>query len=1206
MKKVMMQQFKVFRLRQFFTVIVLVLMMISTTQAKPLKVYILAGQSNMTGMVKTSTLEHIKMSPDSALAFEALFDADGNPVVLDEVYVSCWPKGDEEAMGKLAPRFGGDEASLGPEYAFGIYMHEALQEPILIIKTAQGGRSLFEDFRSPSADTWKPPTGHPDLQPPVRLAIPNQLDLPADYVPGDDILPSWKQGRVGNFMGIQKLRGLPVGEVNGIHPIYVASVPGNQSDHLPLEVGDLVLGVDGYGLGENPVDQWKRAVGHSRANADDWFMEITRWRKGKIETVELDLGNMLDGGRASIPQLMAKWKEQEAEREQMAGRSYRRMMDHVKHVLGDIKRVYPDYDEDAGYELAGFVWFQGWNDYVNSDVYPNRDQRRGYEQYTWLLEHFIRDVRKDLDAPNLPFVIGVMGVEGIEDPATTRKGYFQQAMAAPAENPEFQGTVAAVQTGKYWDHELQAIAEKSAQANNKKDELKHRDGLSGEELKKAYQTYRAKLITPREEEILRIGKSDGAFHYLGSAKIMCGIGKAFAQAMLQLQNHESTMNSDSTQQKADQDMGKLELKSHPRLYIDADTVEHLDTKLHSWYLREVAEDVIREADRLVDAEVLDTDPGEGSYQWPMREIDLELEYLTAAWMLTKDSKYRNAAMRHLANILNFPHISCKANRNTPADAAMWWCLSYGQIGFRVGMMYDLFRQDMTADERQVFFDLLDRWLMPEALAAVENPPWWAGKPWSNWNGVCAGGMGVMALAFYDDHPDAKKLVPFVDQSIAAFIDGFRESGGGFGEGVSYYVFGTEFVARYLLSWENATGMKHPAFEVEEFGKSLNWALDFHSISYGDGGNWGPTAFFFKVADRMDLPQTRLQGAMYFESRDRVGWPQKKWAVKERHYVEVLYAADVIPTAEQLERKKAEHAVNKVPVARVYNPMGWAAIADDDTFPNLRMVVRGGSSEIKGHGMVDLLSIRCQVNGMTMITGQQAGPHLPVTYTPRGHEIFSRSPGGHSTLLVNGLGAPEGRACKSTEVVEAPGIVGIRIDGSGLCLVRKSWQDMFIGRLVLLVDASYWLVIDRVEPGNGHHWVESRYMTYADTQRDGNTVSFTMTPERMHEIYQSKNNYKPEAEQENEYMQMTYASIGDAVIREAVGLPAATSNPAAKMFRCVDREAMEDNLHVVALNPGKTKLGVNLRKQDEDTYVIEVLEADGQTRTIRVSSELELK
>ena len=43
----------------------------------PLKVYILAGQSNMTGMVSSKTLEHLKMFPDTAREFADLFDQDG-------------------------------------------------------------------------------------------------------------------------------------------------------------------------------------------------------------------------------------------------------------------------------------------------------------------------------------------------------------------------------------------------------------------------------------------------------------------------------------------------------------------------------------------------------------------------------------------------------------------------------------------------------------------------------------------------------------------------------------------------------------------------------------------------------------------------------------------------------------------------------------------------------------------------------------------------------------------------------------------------------------------------------------------------------------------------------------------------------------------------------------------------------------------------
>jgi hypothetical protein len=60
-------------------------------------------------------------------------------------------------------------------------------------------------------------------------------------------------------------------------------------------------------------------------------------------------------------------------------------------------------------------------------------------------------------------------------------------------------------------------------------------GLQGEALKKAYAEYRSRHITPLEEEILRKGVSSQGYHYFDSAKIMCGLGKAFAETMLEIE-----------------------------------------------------------------------------------------------------------------------------------------------------------------------------------------------------------------------------------------------------------------------------------------------------------------------------------------------------------------------------------------------------------------------------------------------------------------------------------------------------------------------------------------------------------------------------------------------------------------------------------------------------------------------------------------------
>ncbi|MHC4734313.1 MAG: hypothetical protein ACYTDW_07605 [Planctomycetota bacterium] len=62
-----------------------------------------------------------------------------------------------EGFGQLTAGYGGRKNptkpgdNIGPEFTFGIYMQKALKEPILIIKTAWGGKSLYMDFRPPSA-----------------------------------------------------------------------------------------------------------------------------------------------------------------------------------------------------------------------------------------------------------------------------------------------------------------------------------------------------------------------------------------------------------------------------------------------------------------------------------------------------------------------------------------------------------------------------------------------------------------------------------------------------------------------------------------------------------------------------------------------------------------------------------------------------------------------------------------------------------------------------------------------------------------------------------------------------------------------------------------------------------------------------------------------------------------------------------------------
>ena len=133
-------------------------------------------------------------------------------------------------------------------------------------------------------------------------------------------------------------------------------------------------------------------------------------------------------------------------------------------------------------------------------------------------------------------------------------------------------------------------------------------------------------------------------------------------------------------------MPALNLIDPPRLYVNADTLENLKDKLHSPYLKAAAQRVIHDAENLVDAPPL-REKEIPSYLGAGRQVRCTMECLTSAWVLTRDRRYRAAALRHLAGLREWNHISCEANIAMPPDAERFYCLMYGEYSAAVALMY---------------------------------------------------------------------------------------------------------------------------------------------------------------------------------------------------------------------------------------------------------------------------------------------------------------------------------------------------------------------------------------------------------------------------------------------------------------------------------------------------------------------------------------
>ena len=110
----------------------------------PLRVFILAGQSNMEGYGQNT---HIKMAATDGATrkeFSPLMNGESY-VVRKDVWISYG-----ERRGGLSVGYGAGGENIGPEIGFGWHLGELLGEQVLLIKTAWGGHSLKEKFLPPS------------------------------------------------------------------------------------------------------------------------------------------------------------------------------------------------------------------------------------------------------------------------------------------------------------------------------------------------------------------------------------------------------------------------------------------------------------------------------------------------------------------------------------------------------------------------------------------------------------------------------------------------------------------------------------------------------------------------------------------------------------------------------------------------------------------------------------------------------------------------------------------------------------------------------------------------------------------------------------------------------------------------------------------------------------------------------------------------
>lgn len=261
--------------------------------------------------------------------------------------------------------------------------------------------------------------------------------------------------------------------------------------HGPLTVG--------YGTkGENSIGP-EFGFGHTVGNATNRPVVLIKiaWG-GKSVAVDFrppgapptdeEIDDLLERARRRKPETTR------AEIVDRFGHYYRETVKHAKDELSRIGERFPEL-KGADPRIAGFIWHQGFNDLVDR---KQKDQQ--FAGYRDRLAQFIKDIRHDLNAPHMPFVIGELSTGGIPN-----RGDFQKAQQAVAALPEFKDNVAFVPTAEFYDTKAHELFEKGYWKGT--DEQKAQWEAVG---------------------------NDRPYHYLGSGKTYYLKGVAFAQAALNL------------------------------------------------------------------------------------------------------------------------------------------------------------------------------------------------------------------------------------------------------------------------------------------------------------------------------------------------------------------------------------------------------------------------------------------------------------------------------------------------------------------------------------------------------------------------------------------------------------------------------------------------------------------------------------------------
>ena len=534
-----------------------------------------------------------------------------------------------------------------------------------------------------------------------------------------------------------------------------------------------------------------------------------------------------------------------------------------------------------------------------------------------------------------------------------------------------------------------------------------------------------------------------------------------------------------------------DLAPHPRLFVSQEQIARM-VEGRGEAFEEAYEKVAAAAETGVrDAET----PMQGIGSLRRSHLIIgRLVSMAIQWHRTRDRRFIEAALKNVDGMRSWLRPTGQVN------------LMEGQDIAAVAMMYDLLHNDLSPDERAFMVEFAREHCIRPFLRVTgrgkrlstdgERGSWWQGIV-SNWNPVCVSGAGMLALAMYEDIPEAQTVVDRVQQSLDPIVKYLEKTGGGWVEGVGYWNWTMHYSFLFHMSLERTTGEKSAWLRSPAVRSTMLFGQHFvphdEACGFGDNNHGDFSSSQYATAEHLGYEDVLARLQQYRRHYEEVRARKAEFRGEKKPEPAKDTEPDVEPKTVNIgygtpldllidpDPLPAEEAPQpRSGVAHSYPEQGWGMVADRWPEPNVYASVRGG---VLGgpHTHADLLSWNAVVGIERMILNINRAGYYDTAWEGRAKDIYERNQTSKNTLFLAGVSAFTGNnprrggmARAKTARFDLPTGAALRLEAArAFYFVRRN--PRFVGRLFTTIDDRAVLVLDCVEMP-GRNPVEARIHT----------------------------------------------------------------------------------------------------------------------------------